>query len=135
MTAALDFATGDAVIPMDVDLQDPPELIIEMLAKWREGYDVVYAARSTRNSDSFFKRKTALWFYFIFNKILNNNAGLTDDHKKSALAAFLLCCCRRCCDNHKLCHCRSLSRVFLFQPLHCSVSRLLFCCCDFIVWP
>ncbi len=69
MTAALDFATGDAVIPMDADLQDPPELIIEMLAKWQEGYDVVYAARSTRNSDSFLKRKTALWFYSIFNKM------------------------------------------------------------------
>jgi glycosyltransferase involved in cell wall biosynthesis len=69
MTAALDYASGDAVIPIDADLQDPPELIIDMLAKWREGYDVVYAKRSSRDSDGFLKRNTALWFYSIFNKM------------------------------------------------------------------
>jgi glycosyltransferase involved in cell wall biosynthesis len=69
MTAALDYANGDAVIPIDADLQDPPELILEMLVKWREGYDVVFAKRVSRESDSFLKRKTALWFYSIFNKM------------------------------------------------------------------
>jgi glycosyltransferase involved in cell wall biosynthesis len=69
MTAALEFASGDAVIPMDADLQDPPELILDMLTKWREGFDVVFAKRSSRESDSFLKRNTALWFYSIFNKL------------------------------------------------------------------
>lgn len=67
MTAALDYASGDAVIPIDADLQDPPELINEMLRKWQEGYDVVYAQRSSRASDSLVKRKTARWFYNLFN--------------------------------------------------------------------
>jgi glycosyltransferase involved in cell wall biosynthesis len=67
MTAALDFASGDAVIPIDADLQDPPELILDMLSKWQDGYDVVYAKRSSRQSDGVIKRKTALWFYSIFN--------------------------------------------------------------------
>jgi glycosyltransferase involved in cell wall biosynthesis len=69
MTAALDFANGDAVIPIDVDLQDPPELIIDMLAKWHDGYEVVFAKRSSRHSDGILKRNTALWFYSIFNKM------------------------------------------------------------------
>lgn len=69
MTAALDHATGDAVIPIDADLQDPPELIHEMLAKWEDGYDVVYARRSSRDTDSVVKRTTALWFYSLFNKM------------------------------------------------------------------
>ncbi len=69
MTAALDYATGDAVIPIDADLQDPPELISEMLRAWQQGYDVVYAKRSSRKSDSRLKRSTAAWFYMIFNKM------------------------------------------------------------------
>lgn len=69
MTAALDFASGDALIPIDADLQDPPELIPELLAKWRGGYEVVFAKRASRDSDSFLKRNTALWFYSIFNKM------------------------------------------------------------------
>ncbi len=69
MTAALDYATGDAIIPIDADLQDPPELILEMLAKWEEGYDVVFARRSSRDTDSRLKRNTALWFYTLFNKM------------------------------------------------------------------
>ena len=52
MTAALDYASGDAVIPIDADLQDPPELIIDMVAKWREGFDVVYAKRVSRDTDT-----------------------------------------------------------------------------------
>ncbi|MGD9223263.1 MAG: glycosyltransferase family 2 protein [Desulfobacteraceae bacterium] len=69
MTAALDFANGDAVVPIDADLQDPPEVILDMLAKWREGYDVVFAKRTSRDEDGILKRNTALWFYSIFNKM------------------------------------------------------------------
>lgn len=69
VTAGLDYAKGDVVIPMDVDLQDPPELIPEFLRYWREGYLVVYGARADRRSDSFSKRLTAAGFYRVFNKI------------------------------------------------------------------
>ncbi|MBX2857564.1 MAG: glycosyltransferase family 2 protein [Cellvibrionaceae bacterium] len=69
MSAALDFASGDAVIPIDADLQDPPELILPMLEQWHLGYDVIYAKRQSRDADSFLKRKTALWFYSVFNRM------------------------------------------------------------------
>lgn len=67
MTAAIDYATGDAVIPLDADLQDPPELIGEMVAKWREGFDVVCARRVSRQADTWMKRNTSGLFYKIFN--------------------------------------------------------------------
>lgn len=63
MTAGLDHALGDAIITMDSDLQDPPELIPELLEKWREGYDVVYTQRRRRLGESWFKRVTAFLFY------------------------------------------------------------------------
>lgn len=69
MTAALDYATGDAIIPIDADLQDPPELILEMIEKWQQGYDVVYAKRASRDTDSVLKRNTAKWFYSLFNRM------------------------------------------------------------------
>jgi polyisoprenyl-phosphate glycosyltransferase len=69
LTAGLDYAEGDAVVVLDVDLQDPPELIAEFIEKWREGYDVVYATRSDRGADTFAKRFTAGGFYRLFNKI------------------------------------------------------------------
>ena len=69
LTAALDYSSGDAVVPLDVDLQDPPSLIPEMVRKWREGYEVVLAKRSDRSSDSYFKRTTAALFYRFHNKI------------------------------------------------------------------
>ncbi len=70
MTAALDFARGDAVLPIDADLQDPPELIGAMVEQWRTGeFEVVYAKRASRESDSLMKRKTAKWFYRLFNKM------------------------------------------------------------------
>ena len=69
MTAAIDYAKGDAVIPIDADLQDPPEVIGRMIEKWNEGFDVVNARRASRASDSLAKRKTAGWFYKIFNQI------------------------------------------------------------------
>ena len=67
LTAGLDHAAGQAVIPIDVDLQDPPELIGAMLAKWREGYEVVYGVRTNRKSDSLPKRLTADLYYRAHN--------------------------------------------------------------------
>ncbi len=69
LTAGLDHALGDVVIPIDCDLQDPPELIHEMLSEWRKGYDVVIARRANRDTDSYLKRLTAQVFYKIHNKI------------------------------------------------------------------
>jgi polyisoprenyl-phosphate glycosyltransferase len=69
LTAGLDAATGDALIPMDADLQDPPELIIKMIEKWRLGADVVLARRTDRHGDSIAKRGTANLFYKIHNRV------------------------------------------------------------------
>jgi glycosyltransferase involved in cell wall biosynthesis len=68
LTAGLDAAAGDAAIPIDADLQDPPELITQMVDAWLSGYDVVLARRIDRSSDSFLKRKTAEMFYRIHNR-------------------------------------------------------------------
>lgn len=70
LTAGLHHAFGKAVIPMDADLQDPPELIHEMFAKWREGYKVVLATRRRRDSDTLFKRISAVMFYKLMNRLL-----------------------------------------------------------------
>ncbi|ORM50656.1 glycosyltransferase [Pantoea conspicua] len=67
--AGLEKASGDAVIPIDVDLQDPLEVIPKMLTKWHEGADVVLAKRVDRSSDSHLKRKSAEWFYHLHNLI------------------------------------------------------------------
>ncbi|MEM1323026.1 MAG: glycosyltransferase family 2 protein [Bacteroidota bacterium] len=69
VTAGLDRSTGDAVVIIDADLQDPPELIIEMYQKLRSGYEVVYAKRKRRDGESFLKRFTARMFYRILSKI------------------------------------------------------------------
>ncbi len=69
LTAGLKAAIGQVVVPIDVDLQDPPELILNMLEKWREGFDVVLGKRFSRDSDSWVKKKSANWFYRIHNKI------------------------------------------------------------------
>jgi dolichol-phosphate mannosyltransferase len=69
ITAGLDYASGDAVVIMDADLQDPPELIHEMVSKWREGYDVVYAQRSVRHGEGFFKKATASVFYRLLGRV------------------------------------------------------------------
>jgi glycosyltransferase involved in cell wall biosynthesis len=69
LTAGLDHARGAAVIPMDADLQDPPEIVPQMVEKWREGWDVVYGKRVDRASDTAMKRLTAGWFYRFFNMI------------------------------------------------------------------
>ena len=73
MTAAIDFATGDAAVPIDADLQEPPELIASMVEMWRSGADVVVAKRSSRESDSAAKQVTARVFYAIFNKVSELN--------------------------------------------------------------
>ncbi|WP_370609702.1 glycosyltransferase family 2 protein [Citrobacter portucalensis] len=69
--AGLDHATGDAVIPIDVDLQDPIEVIPRLIEKWQGGADMVLAKRSDRSTDSRLKRKSAEWFYRLHNKISN----------------------------------------------------------------
>jgi glycosyltransferase involved in cell wall biosynthesis len=69
LSAGLHAARGDAVIPIDIDLQDPPELIPSMLERWSEGYEVVLARRTCRTTDSFTKRLTAAWFYRIHNRL------------------------------------------------------------------
>lgn len=69
LTAGLDHASGEAVIPIDADLQDPPELIGEFVRLWREGYDVVYGVRKLRTGDGLGKRLTARMFYHLFNSL------------------------------------------------------------------
>lgn len=69
LSAGLRCATGQVVVPIDVDLQDPPELILEMIGKWRDGYEVVLGRRIDRTSDSWAKRASANWFYRIHNMI------------------------------------------------------------------
>jgi len=77
--AGLELCRGEAVIPIDVDLQDPVELIPEMIAKWKQGAEVVLAKRANRKSDSFCKRHSAGLFYWLHNKLaedpIEENAG------------------------------------------------------------
>jgi polyisoprenyl-phosphate glycosyltransferase len=69
ITAGMDAACGDAVIVMDADLQDPPELIHEMIAKWKSGFQIVYAQRRSRDGESAFKRLTANIFYRVLRSL------------------------------------------------------------------
>jgi dolichol-phosphate mannosyltransferase len=71
ITAGMDFAAGRAVIIMDADLQDPPEVVLDMAVRWREGYEIVYAERLERLGESWFKRKTAEWFYRLQRRLAN----------------------------------------------------------------
>jgi len=71
ITAGIDFASGDAVVVMDADLQDPPEFIPELVKKWHEGYDVVYAVREKREGEALFKKATAAGFYRLIRKLTN----------------------------------------------------------------
>ena len=79
MMAGLRFCKGRAAIPMDVDLQDPPKLIVDFVKKWEEGYDMVYGIRNDRTSDTFVKRITAKLFYKTYNLMTRSpipyNAG------------------------------------------------------------
>lgn len=95
LTAGLDHARGDAVVMLDADLQDPPELIGTMLDHWRAGCDVVYAVRSERAGESRFKLATARWFYSLFDTLaqveLRHNSGdfrLLDRRALDALLAM-----------------------------------------------
>lgn len=69
ITAGMDYASGEAVVVIDADLQDPPEVIPEMIAKWREGYDVVYGKRAERKGETLFKRVTSAAFYRVLQKL------------------------------------------------------------------
>ncbi len=71
ITAGIDYAQGDAVVIIDGDLQDPPELIPQMIEKWKEGYQVVYAKRTKRKGETFFKKTTASLFYRTFQYLAN----------------------------------------------------------------
>lgn len=69
ITAGLDACSGDVVVPIDADLQDPPSLLAAMLAEWRKGFDVVYASRRSRERDTLAKRLTAGGFYKLYNRL------------------------------------------------------------------
>jgi polyisoprenyl-phosphate glycosyltransferase len=71
--AGLHYSTGDAVVVIDVDLQDPPEIIIEMVKKWREGFDVVYAQRRSRDGETMLKRFVAWAGYRVINRMAEVN--------------------------------------------------------------
>ena len=70
ITAGVEYARGKAVVVMDADLQDPPEVVVEMLARWREGYDVVYGKRRSREGETWFKLVTAKYFYRVFRAMI-----------------------------------------------------------------
>jgi dolichol-phosphate mannosyltransferase len=95
LTAGLEHARGDAVAMLDGDLQDPPEVILEMLPHWERGSDVVYAVRTQRNGESWTKQATARWFYRVFSRLseldMRQNAGdfrLLDRRALDALLAM-----------------------------------------------
>jgi dolichol-phosphate mannosyltransferase len=95
LTAGLEHAVGDAVAMIDADLQDPPELIPDMIAQWSQGADVVYAVRKQREGETAFKLATASWFYKLFDKLaqvdLEPNSGdfrLLDRRALDALLAM-----------------------------------------------
>jgi dolichol-phosphate mannosyltransferase len=95
LTAGLEHSIGDAVAMIDADLQDPPELIPEMIAQWSHGADVVYAVRKQREGETAFKLATASWFYKLFDKLaqvdLEPNSGdfrLLDRRALNALLAM-----------------------------------------------
>jgi glycosyltransferase involved in cell wall biosynthesis len=95
LTAGLEHAIGDVVAMIDADLQDPPELIGDMIAQWSQGADVVYAVRKQREGETAFKLATASWFYKLFDKLaqvdLEPNSGdfrLLDRRALNALLAM-----------------------------------------------
>jgi dolichol-phosphate mannosyltransferase len=76
ITAGMDVAAGNAVIVMDADLQDPPEVVLEMAARWREGFDVIYGVREERAGDTRFKKATASAFYRFLRRVSNIDVPL-----------------------------------------------------------
>ncbi|HZK35206.1 MAG TPA: glycosyltransferase family 2 protein [Bacillota bacterium] len=73
VTAGLDYSVGQAVVIIDADLQDPPEVILEMLDKWRQGYEVVYGKRKKREGETIFKKVTAYFYYRILGLLTNDS--------------------------------------------------------------
>jgi glycosyltransferase involved in cell wall biosynthesis len=73
VTAGLDYAKGDAIVIIDADLQDPPEVIFEMVQKYQEGYDVVYGQRIEREGESWFKLASAWLFYRLMRRFIHKN--------------------------------------------------------------
>lgn len=69
MMAGFDYVTGDCCIIMDADLQDPPEVVFQMIEKWEEGYEDVYAKRISRGKESWLRRRLSMWFYKLLNKM------------------------------------------------------------------
>lgn len=69
ISAGMDYAAGQAIIVIDADLQDPPEVILEMIQEWKKGYDVVYGKRLVRKGETFFKKATASVFYRLLRKM------------------------------------------------------------------
>lgn len=69
ITAGMDYARGDAIVVIDADLQDPPEAILEMIKLWKDGFQVVYGKRKSRQGETFFKKITAKYYYRILNKL------------------------------------------------------------------
>lgn len=92
ISAGMDAAQGEAVIVMDADLQDPPEVVLELIAKWREGFHIVYAQRLSREGESAFKRWSADAFYRLLDKVANvkipRNTGDFRLIDRKALEAF-----------------------------------------------
>ena len=93
ITAGMECAAGDAVVLIDADLQDPPEVIPEMLARWRQGADIAYGQRTERDGETWFKRWTAVVFYRFLNRLANISIPLdTGDFRlmdRKAANAFL----------------------------------------------
>jgi polyisoprenyl-phosphate glycosyltransferase len=94
ITAGMDSARGQAVVVMDADLQDPPEIILEMAAKWQQGYEVVYAVRRRRTGETLFKTATASAFYGLMRRVasIEQTVDVGDFRlvDRKALDAFLL---------------------------------------------
>ena len=76
LTAGLDYARGQAIVTMDADLQDPPEVIFDMAKKWREGFELIYAVRKSRDVDTLFKKYTAIAFYHLLRKLASIEAPI-----------------------------------------------------------
>jgi dolichol-phosphate mannosyltransferase len=93
ITAGMDFASGRAVVVMDADLQDPPEVILEMAARWQEGYEVVYAVRERREGETFLKKATARLYYALLRRLadVDQHVDVGDFRlvDRKALDAFL----------------------------------------------
>jgi polyisoprenyl-phosphate glycosyltransferase len=121
ITAGMDYAQGDAVVVIDADLQDPPELIGEMVQKWREGYEVVYAVRADRRGESFFKLWTASVFYRMLRRITDVDIPLdTGDFRLMDRGAVLAM--RRLREHHRFM--RGLSSWIGFKQIGIPYERV-----------